>query len=568
MSKRNNFKDNPLGAPMNDPQDFAPADSADNLPSVQPTEANVGKPTFFMNYLNFIQNLKALLEAGYDPEDVEKRWQAYYATLSEHEQRSAWRYKEEMITPLLRDLAARSPAEPQPEPQPAPEPLPPEAAVVAEEVAPEEEPANFSEPLTAVENNTVSEIESNPPTPEPVVADPNLAVPAEPLQRPEPPAEESITSQLNIDVGAALKASRPAPKAQLPPPLPLPSPVTAEEQPAKKAWKLPFGALQKGEKGRFPFRKSGQAAEVAAEGVAPAQTSAGEPTAENQSIETLLPDQNIKHKARNIFNWNSPTALFDKKEKKEIKRQNLKSLLFGLSFASFFSLLLFFAFFNERFIQPFVKPASYSNEVQAIIPPGGRNISDPSWKVIIPKLGIAPPVVGGVEAYRSKNRSESAAVFEQRMQKALESGVVHYPSTPLPGQNVKNGKSNVVIVGHSSSNLFTPGDYKSVFSSLRNLEKGDLILLNYEKVQYVYKIYERKIINPNQVEVLGPAARNHSLTLITCHPPGSNGKRLVVVAEQISPNPSGNTYVDAEINNTDNIVVPGPGKGFRDAFFD
>jgi hypothetical protein len=43
------------------------------------------------------------------------------------------------------------------------------------------------------------------------------------------------------------------------------------------------------------------------------------------------------------------------------------------------------------------------------------------------------------------------------------------------------------------------------------------------------------------VSVLGPTDKPATATLITCDPPGLNSNRLVVIAQQISPDPAANT---------------------------
>ena len=126
----------------------------------------------------------------------------------------------------------------------------------------------------------------------------------------------------------------------------------------------------------------------------------------------------------------------------------------------------------------------------------------------------------------------------------------------------------MVILGHSASNIFAPGSYKSIFSKLGDMEVDELLLLNYKKKQYVYKIYEKKVIKPSQVEVLGPAARNNSLTLITCDPPGSNKHRLVLVAEQISPSTDDNLYIAPDSINNKGVIVPGNSRSFTEILFD
>ena len=261
------------------------------------------------------------------------------------------------------------------------------------------------------------------------------------------------------------------------------------------------------------------------------------------TIAEILPDKSINYKTRNMFTWNSPTALFDKDESKSIWRQNFKSIIFGLTVGAILLVFWQFSFFNEQYIQPFTQPSSLNTNAQIIITPGQGEISDPAFKIIIPNISLEAPIVSGTAGFKTVDSNESEAEYEERIQKALEKGTVHYPLTQLPGESGRNFNSNFVVLGHSASNYWAPGSYKSVFSKLKDLKLGELILINYQRQQYIYKIYGKQIIKPDQVEVLQPGEYNNTLTLITCDPPGSSTNRLVITAIQINPNPANNQSV-------------------------
>lgn len=123
-------------------------------------------------------------------------------------------------------------------------------------------------------------------------------------------------------------------------------------------------------------------------------------------------------------------------------------------------------------------------------------------------------------------------INEASFQESLRNGVVHYPFTAKPGQ-----PGNSVIFGHSSGQIWAPGNYKFIFSKLEHLEPGNKIFIDYKGIRYEYEISAKKIVPPTDVSVLQPTSDN-SLTLITCYPVGSNAKRLIITAKQISPNPN------------------------------
>ena len=215
---------------------------------------------------------------------------------------------------------------------------------------------------------------------------------------------------------------------------------------------------------------------------------------------------------------------------------HIKSALFGIGLAGIVGLAVSFVFFNEVFVAPFISPSKSVSATPII----GNDPGDigPEPKIIIPKINLEVPVVYGL-----------SSISEDAVQDGLEDGVVHYATTPEPGEI-----GNSVIVGHSSNNILNSGKYKFAFVLLRRLEKDDTFFIHKDGIRYTYKIYDKKIVPPTDVSVLGPAERTNSMTLITCDPPGTSVNRLIIVAEQISPDPSGNTEAVIDIEPTDEEV--------------
>ncbi len=202
--------------------------------------------------------------------------------------------------------------------------------------------------------------------------------------------------------------------------------------------------------------------------------------------------------------------------------KQLQSLLFGLAAGTGAILIVLFGFFNERFIAPFIQPSRTVTNTPLIS--DAAAIGNNS-EVIIPKINVEIPVVYGVNA-----------INESDIDTALEDGVVHYTGTAVPGQN-----GNVAIVGHSSNNIFNKGRYKFAFVLLSRLENGDTFYLQKDGKRYTYQVYLKEIVTPADVSVLGPRDKPATATLITCDPPGTSINRLVVVGQQISPDPATNS---------------------------
>jgi len=235
-------------------------------------------------------------------------------------------------------------------------------------------------------------------------------------------------------------------------------------------------------------------------------------------------------------------------------KHHLQSLLFGLGMGLAVLTIFMFGFFNERFVAPFITPSKTASASPIIIDPNSSGTVGPESKLIIPKLNVEVPVVYDVPSNEEKD-----------IQKGLEDGVVHYPTTPFPGQ-----KGNVSIVGHSSNNIFNPGKYKYVFTLLNRLQEGDTFFINYNGQRYVYKIYKKHIVKPSDVYVLGPQSEKESTaTLITCDPPGTNVNRLVLVGEQVSPEPLKNVAGASTggQNVSQPATVPGNSRSLFDRLF-
>jgi LPXTG-site transpeptidase (sortase) family protein len=228
--------------------------------------------------------------------------------------------------------------------------------------------------------------------------------------------------------------------------------------------------------------------------------------------------------------------------KLEAKHQ-LQSLLFGLGLGSLVIVIFLFGFFNEVFVAPFIQPSRTASATPLIVD-SNNTASTANPEVIIPKINVEIPV----------NYSETST-DENTIENDLQSGVVHYPTTSVPGQT-----GNAAFFGHSSNNIFNKGQYKFAFVLLHTLVPGDTFYLSYNSKMYVYKVISRTIVDPSDVSVLNPVAgQTATATLITCDPPGTSLHRLVVVGQQISPNPSANTQTTASTTTAAPIALPGNG---------
>lgn len=193
-------------------------------------------------------------------------------------------------------------------------------------------------------------------------------------------------------------------------------------------------------------------------------------------------------------------------------------------------LLILFMQYNRLIFAPIMAYVSPGNapasSIEAIDPTVSGTVS-PEPRLLIPKLNVDVPINFGVSL--------------NEVMSAMNHGVAHYR---IAGASAYPGEiGNFVITGHSAGDIYSSNQYKYIFSGLERLEDGDLIYVNYNSVRYTYRVIKKEIVDPSNVAALVIDTDKPLLTLVTCTPLGTSRNRLLVIAEQISPNydESGNT---------------------------
>lgn len=204
-----------------------------------------------------------------------------------------------------------------------------------------------------------------------------------------------------------------------------------------------------------------------------------------------------------------------------------KSRHFIPIFSGLIAMLLFlFLQYNSLLIgsvMAYVSPG-YINPQNIIVDPSTDVTVSSEPRIIIPKINVDAPV-----HYDIGNDYDS-------QMSAMDNGVAHFA---VPGASSHPGEiGNTVLAGHSSSDLLGSGDYKFIFSQLEKLDKGDTIYANYKSKRYTYTVTSKQVVAPDDVNSLIYQTDKPILTLLTCVPVGTANSRLLVIAEQISPDPS------------------------------
>jgi sortase A len=145
---------------------------------------------------------------------------------------------------------------------------------------------------------------------------------------------------------------------------------------------------------------------------------------------------------------------------------------------------------------------------------------DPDFSIIIPKINANAKVIKNVDPFNSK-------LYQQ----ALTQGVAHAKNTALPGAT-----GNIFIFAHSAGNWYEANQYNAVFYLLNKLIAGDEIDIYYQAKKYKYSVSEIKFVKGNDISYLSNSSKKDQLTLMTCWPPGTTLRRLIVIADLVNAN--------------------------------
>jgi sortase A len=130
-----------------------------------------------------------------------------------------------------------------------------------------------------------------------------------------------------------------------------------------------------------------------------------------------------------------------------------------------------------------------------------------SYNITIPEIGISDAVVSTVDDDLTKH-------------------LINFQGTAIPPQ-----KGNAVIFGHSTlPQLFQKDNYKTIFANAYKLKVDDVIYIDLLGARYKYVIKSITVTDPTDTSVFEQTMNQSYITLITCTPPGTIWKRLIIKA--------------------------------------
>lgn len=132
----------------------------------------------------------------------------------------------------------------------------------------------------------------------------------------------------------------------------------------------------------------------------------------------------------------------------------------------------------------------------------------PAYFLSIPKIGIKNAVVSTKDPDLTKH-------------------LIQYNTDSVPPL-----AGNSIIFGHSTlPQLYNENDYKTIFANAYKITVGDKILIGINEVIYGYKVQSVTVVEPDDTSVLAQNFSDSFITIITCTPPGTVWKRLIIKAK-------------------------------------
>lgn len=275
---------------------------------------------------------------------------------------------------------------------------------------------------------------------------------------------------------------------------------------------------------------------------------------------SLEAEASVRHQEPEVFSEDE--ALYDLRSKllgKVTERaQKVRKSRHFIPIAAALAVMIVFLFlqYNRTIfatVSAYVTPGSVNPENLIVDPKAATTVTKDD-RIVIPKVNIDVPIVWN-----------AIASDQNSLNRAMDNGAAWFN---VQGANARPGeKGNSVYSAHSSNDWLDQGNYKFAFAPLEKLKEGDTIYINYQQKRYTYTITGTKVVKPTDVAALQIGQDKPRVTLITCVPLGTALNRLLVFADQVSPNPEEATAATAETPSTTAKDMPRNSPSFFERIF-
>ena len=115
-------------------------------------------------------------------------------------------------------------------------------------------------------------------------------------------------------------------------------------------------------------------------------------------------------------------------------------------------------------------------------------------------------------------------VYHYSTDESLNKGIGHIHGSSLPVDGIN---THAILTGHRG----LPG--QKLFTDLDRIEEGDQFYIHVLNHTYAYRVCDRKVVLPYEVDDLIIEDGRDIITLVTCEPYGVNTHRLLITGERV-----------------------------------
>lgn len=233
---------------------------------------------------------------------------------------------------------------------------------------------------------------------------------------------------------------------------------------------------------------------------------------------------------------------------KKIKKKNFRKIFRLISLIIFFLglMIIFYVSYPLLSWQVYFAPVFTSADIKSPIPKKAQVNSSTIKSLLVASANSIKgtdytnaqnwfPNFNPPESQQRKVTAYMLSIPKLKIKNAIVSTIdndlgihlVNYAGTAIPPE-----KGNAVVFGHSTlPQLFNSKDYKTIFATLHTLKIDDEIYVDIDNLLYFYKIDNIIVVDPNDNSIFSQNYNDSYLTLVTCTPPGTTWKRLIIRAK-------------------------------------
>ncbi|MFV0392899.1 MAG: class C sortase [Coprobacillaceae bacterium] len=157
---------------------------------------------------------------------------------------------------------------------------------------------------------------------------------------------------------------------------------------------------------------------------------------------------------------------------------------------------------------------------------GQKDLKDPfsysQPSIDLTKYGLKENIIGYIEM---PTINQTIPIYLGANESNMLLGAVHLTNTSYP---IGGTNTNSVIAAHRAYSK------AELFKDVDELQLGDTIFIRNFREKLSYKVVQTEIINPDQIDKILIQKEKDMITLMSCHPYGTNHKRYIVYCERVS----------------------------------